>query len=440
MSKELLEQLVGNSYKCIEYDTKNFYDHFDRLREADEFAAAASLYADERYELLANAGHRYQLVLDKAVESLKLNIDFLNKKRIWFNFYTDIANRFGLGTQAYTTEAECPHIGVSELSLQDITLLQLILLHEFQHATDFAYLDGLKMSVAERELRARISVCQALKGKKQKHYLQLYQNSVTDQAYWFVILYHSVNTPEEKKLEYYNLLEPVTQKRLSNQDIGVSFPPIVLRILSKELNREKIILKSDEVYHIWLQKGKLVLNTEKVNLMIPDNTDKMEEIIVEHDENNIQQNQESLKTLGLSNLQDDETKKPVIKNKVGDWYSYESQYKLLKKQAHIVITRNMESFSNISDILPVDIAEDEDLSPPEIQYISVKGGDEFKELDNLEIPDSQLETVKQEESVSLQPLQSTVKRKNTFQHDEEILAEDVMNNLSDFIKEKKTKF
>ena len=198
MKNEIYEQLIGASHPCREYSQVNYKEHFSLLKDADEFSAAASLYAEERVELLAHSLHRYQQLLDKAASIMKLDTDFLIKKKVCFNFYTDIANLFGLGTQAYTTESDTPYVGVSELSLQDIYLLQLVLLHEMQHAIDFVYYNGLTMGIAERELRARLTICNSL-NEIQKQFSKLYKNAYIDQAYWFIILYSSPTVSDDIK-------------------------------------------------------------------------------------------------------------------------------------------------------------------------------------------------------------------------------------------------
>ncbi|RYY00068.1 hypothetical protein EON78_01970, partial [bacterium] len=102
MNNEIYDQLLGSVHRCKEYDEADYKDHYENLKDADEFCAAASLYADERTELLANSLHRYQYLIDKSSNKLGLETEFLAKGKIAFNFYTDIANLFGLGTQAYT--------------------------------------------------------------------------------------------------------------------------------------------------------------------------------------------------------------------------------------------------------------------------------------------------------------------------------------------------
>ncbi|MFN4150864.1 MAG: hypothetical protein ACK4IX_07955, partial [Candidatus Sericytochromatia bacterium] len=91
MKNEIFDQLIGSVYKCKEYSSDEYKSHYDILKEADEFCAAASLYADERLELLANSLHKYQQLIDNASSILNLETDFLLKKKVCFNFYTDIA-------------------------------------------------------------------------------------------------------------------------------------------------------------------------------------------------------------------------------------------------------------------------------------------------------------------------------------------------------------
>ncbi len=438
MKNEIYEQLIGVTNPCREYSEANYKSHFDHLRDADEFCAAASLYSEERSELLAHSLHRYQQLIDKASEILKLDTDFLIKKKICFNFYTDIANLFGLGTQAYTTESDTPYIGVSELSLQDIYLLQLILLHEMQHAMDFVFFEGFSMGIAERELRARITICHSL-NEIQKQFSKLYKNAYIDQAYWYVILYNSPNVDEKVKQAYYELLEKPAQHILAHEE-GVVFSPLIIRVFSRELIREGVNLRSNISYRIDSHKGKLEIEeTELKTPQVEEQVSEMEEFI----SSDLETSEDEPLSLRLNRLtgekvaRDNETL-TLVKNRMMEWHTYKDEFKVLKKQASVVLTRNAESFSNI--ILPQDTA----LSVPKIIKIEAKpyleGDTSLTDLKNLAIPNVSMNAGGFNEDQIFLPNASNKNRKNIKKEAEEFeddIASSVMSNLSDFVKKKR---
>lgn len=451
MSLNLLAQMVGFHHNCIEYDSEKFQEYYAYLYEADEFGAAAAVYEEERDELLANAAHRYQLLIDWMTERLKLNISFLNKEKIWFNFYADIATRFGVGTQAYTTETKKPHIGVSEISLQDLYLLQLILIHEVQHATDFVNYSGLEMSVSERELRARISICQALTPLVEP-YPELFNNAVLDECYWYIILFLSPSVRMPKKEDYYNLLETQAREKLQNDDEGVVFTPMVIRALGKELMRENVKLFSNTRYTIHSQNGLLKLIETPLNLdkdEFPESEiDLIEEIMLQNDDAipssaHVQDiSHEDLEDLTLDYSRDT----PTTKNKVTDWQPYDHAYEKLKEKATIVIQREKKTFHHIHTQLNEalgDIQIQEPLTPQALDHaVNLSDSQSLKDLNNIVIPEAVLETDESEEAnesgevpVHLQPLQSGVPKRHNINNDIDV-GEDIVSNLSDFVKEK----
>ena len=459
MNKVLQEQLIGHLYPCQNYGKEEELEHVLFLREADEFSAASSMYIEEKYELLANAAHRYQHLINTAVTKLNIDTAFLSFGQICFNFYSDIASRFGLGTQAYTTETKPPYVGVSELSLQDMHLIQLILVHEMQHAYDFTFLNGLNFSIAERELRSRLSICKAL-NKIKKAKSKLYQNSVIDQAYWYIILFLSPKINEEAKYQYYYALEPMAQKRLSLGNDGIIFPPLLVRILNKELVREDILLSSKVLYHLINHNGKFILKEEILKDMPEEEEqstleEEMEEIIVEDNEPLVS----AVPHITGENKKGSKKNKSIACcNKMVDWHLYEEQYKLLKQQASIIVTRDKENYNTMmggeSDInLPLSSENiplfssmstvetmNEVLQPQTVSAAEKQNKEpqetEFTHLDNIYIPPAALETKNEESSIYVpQP----VKHRAAYDYeDTQGLAEDVMANLSDFVKRKGT--
>ena len=455
MNQLLLEQLVGYSNPCKIYSQEEIDAHYIFLREADEFSAASSLYIDEKYELLANAAHRYQYLVDKAVEGLNLDTEFLSFGKICFNFYSDIATRFGLGTQAYTTESKPAYIGISELSLQDLYLIQLIIIHEMQHARDFTYFNGLNLSIAERELRSRLSICKALSNMKNAKDNKLYKNAVLDQAFWYIILFLSPKISDEDKHRYYNALEPMAQKRILLGNEGIIFPPILVRVLNKELQREDIILSSKVIYRLMKNKGKFVLREEILQNLMPEPAtpeNEMEEIILEDNEPLA-----NFPTSGNMEKKGTEPAKVASCNKMIDWHVYEDQYKLLKQNAAVIVSRDIENYNNVmggvelttSDgkelpiFLPIvtsGVAPDAEPPKPEVEakeeITETKPADptEFTYLNNISIPDAALETNVDENSIY--QTNYNIRRKAYKTEDTIGLAEGVMSNLSEIVKKK----
>jgi hypothetical protein len=428
MTNEIYDQLIGVNFPCIEYSESDYKEHYYLLKEADEFSAAASLYPDEKNELLANSLHRYQLILDKASSMLNLETDFLLKKRICFNFYTDIANLFGLGTQAYTTETETPYIGVSELSLQNIYLMQLILIHEMQHATDFVYFNGFDMSIAERELRARLSICYSL-NELQKQFNKLYKNAYLDQAYWFVILFLSQNISDELKYKYYELLEKQTKDVLSSEE-GIVFSPLILRVFGMELKREGISLKANVGYSIKNRNGLLVVEEKELNNFIEQNEDDS----ILSDTETYEENLLSVKLSKITgeNISDKEKPLSLVKNKLVEWHTYKEELKNMKKNVNIIITRNAESLSNISTV------ENTSLAVPKIIKVEkqfIKLENDFEKLRNINIPSASYksEDFANDESPIITLRNYSSKNKDLEEND----AQEFVNNLSDFFKGKK---
>ncbi len=434
MNNEIYDQLLGSVHKCKEYDELDYKDHYDNLRDADEFCAAASLYADERTELLANSLHRYQHLIDKASLKMKLETEFLAKGKIAFNFYTDIANLFGLGTQAYTTESKIPYIGVSELSLQDIYLLQLILLHEMQHAMDFVFFDGFSMGIAERELRSRITICHSL-NEVQKQFNKLYKNAYIDQAYWYIILYNSPNVDIRVKEEYFELLEKKAKKLL--QEDGVNFSPLILRVFGRELIREGVDLRSNLLYRINSDQGLIRLEKEEAKNIIEDDSSDMDKYIAGDIETSSDEPiAVKLDIMTGEKLSGVDGNIVLIKNKMIEWHTYKDEFKGIKKQASIVITRNAESFNNIA--LPQDTSN----STPNIIRVEAKPfivGDNssLKDLKNLEIPNVSMNTGLNDDLEIILPRRvynnGLKKQKPEEEYDDEI-AKDMMSNLSDMFK------
>ncbi|GIW21019.1 MAG: hypothetical protein KatS3mg068_0026 [Candidatus Sericytochromatia bacterium] len=428
MSNELYDQLIGVNFPCVEYLEDNYKEHYELLKEADEFSAAAVLYPDEKNELLANSLHRYQLILDKASKILKLETDFLLKKKICFNFYTDIANLFGLGTQAYTTETETPYIGVSELSLQNVYLLQLILLHEMQHATDFVYFNGFDMGVAERELRARLTICHSL-NELQKQFNKLYKNAYIDQAYWFVILFSSPNISDELKYKYYELLEKPAKDILESDD-GVVFSPLILRVFGMELKREGVNLKANTSYSITNRNGLLIM--EEKELKIQEEIQEEDTIISDTETYDDKLLSVKLSRMTGEKISDENQPLTLVKNKLIEWHTYKDELKNMKKNANIIITRNAESLSNISTV------ENTNLSVPKIIKVEkqfIKMENDFEKLRNINIPNSTYKPEDFSNDDSPIIILNNANRKKVIEEDNE--AQNFVNNLSDFFKGKK---
>jgi hypothetical protein len=244
----LVDELLGTRHACTPYVPGQSQHHFDLLREADEFRAAANLYPDEEEYLLDLAFHRYQSILDMAVHHLKLPCDHLAGSHVQYKPYTSMAESYGWGTQAFTSEVAKPDVIISELSFADVGLLQLLLVHEMQHATDFAFYQGLDMSIIERELRARVSVAQALRGVQQE-WPMLYQQSMLDEAYWLLLTYWLPDWNEARRAPYWELLEDEAKARLQ---AGLYFSPAHLRALAPELKRAEIDIDSRHIY--WLER------------------------------------------------------------------------------------------------------------------------------------------------------------------------------------------
>lgn len=244
----LVDELLGTRHPCTPYVSGQAKHHFDVLREADEFRAAANLYPDEEEYLLDLAFHRYQSILDIAIHHLGLPTDHLANGQVVYTPYVKMAEDHGWGTQAYTSEVAQPDVIISELSFADVGLLQLLLVHEMQHATDFAFYNGLAMSIIERELRARVSVAQALKPHKQD-WPMLYQQSILDEAYWLLLTFWLPDWNETRRAPYWDLLDDEAKARLQ---AGLYFSPAHLRALSPELKRAEIDIDSRHIY--WLER------------------------------------------------------------------------------------------------------------------------------------------------------------------------------------------
>ena len=437
MNNEIYDQLLGSVHHCKEYDEADYKDHYDNLKDADEFCAAASLYADERNELLANSLHRYQYLIDKASGKMNLETEFLSKGKIAFNFYTDIANLFGLGTQAYTTESKTPYIGVSELSLQDIYLLQLILLHEMQHAMDFVFFDGFSMGIAERELRSRITICNSL-NEAQKQFNKLYKNAYIDQAYWYMILFNSPNVDIKVKDQYFELLEKNTKKLL--QEDGVNFSPLILRVFGRELIREGVDLRSNLLYRVNSEHGIIRLEKEEVKNLIHDESSDMDQYITSDletsDDEPISVKLNKMTGEKLGGLDGSVN---LIKNKMIEWHTYKDEFKGIKKQASIVITRNAESFNNIA--LPHDSSVG---SVPNIIKVEAKpyivGDNSLTDLKNLEIPNVSMNAGLNDDTEIILPRRmynnGLKKQKPEEEFEDDEVAKNMMSNLSDMFKKR----
>ncbi|MFN8671844.1 MAG: hypothetical protein U0457_07115 [Candidatus Sericytochromatia bacterium] len=431
---EIYDQIIGATYKFKEYNETDYNFHYETLKEADEYCSAASLYPDERTDLLANSLHKYQNLIDKATEILNLETDFLMKKKICFNFYTDIANLFGLGTQAYTTETETPYIGVSELSLQEIYLLQLILLHEMQHAMDFVYFSGFKMGIAERELRARITICHSL-NELQKQFNKLYKNAYVDQAYWFVILYNSPHVDERTKHQYFELLEKKAKDILSDED-GVVFSPLILRVFGRELIREGVDLRANLSYKIQERGGLLIMETAQPKIALEEEEyTEMEEQITQDTET---YNDEEPLSVKLSRLTGEnmgvvpDGSFLLVKNKMLEWHTYKDEFKSIKKQASVVITRNAESFSNIA--VPEDSAISSNSRIQKVEKKGVKVDNTIRELREIEIPGTDINLEFKKDLILPKSYKAPITASNDDYDDN--IAQNMVNNLSQLIKKR----
>lgn len=455
MKRNLRAQMVGVHHPCLAFSSRQTFEYYDFLHEADEFGAAAGTYPDERGELLANSAHRYQLLVDWTAQRLRLNMSFLNKGKIWFNFYSDIANHFGLGTQAYTTETRRPHVGISEISLQDIYLLQLILLHEMQHAIDFSNYSGLQMTITERELRARISICEGL-ASIQGEQSELYANSLQDLCYWFILLFLTGNLDEERKQDYFDLLSDDARYMLSSEGGGgILFTPLVIRSLAKELMRDNISLTSMNRYAIETSNSKLKLRL--ISLTGEEDikeADSLEEMMLEDDK--LAKNFINLKDLAkkdISDLSVDYSREVMTtRNKLSDWQSYDKAYKNLKDKAKEAIERDTPSFSSVQLRLEKGSSHliDRKLFPQlenfakleNIPEIDTKPPDPGSLLASLVLPDAVQQTdeataLEREQgaiAVQLEPLHGLQQRHNI--EDEQPLLTDRMADLSDFVRER----
>ncbi len=301
----LVDELIGTRHPCTPYVPGQSQHHYDLLREADEFRAAAGLYPDEEDYLLDHAFHRYQSILDLAAHHLDLPVDHLIKSRVTYRPYSQLVTECGWGTQAFTSEAAKPDVVISELSFADIGLLQLLLVHEMQHATDFAFYHGLTMGIIERELRARVSVAQALRGV-QDQWPVLYQQAMLDEAYWLLLTFWLPDWPESRRAPYWELLEDEAKARLQ---AGLYFSPTHIRALLPELKRAEIDIDSGQVY--WVERH---THSEAWELAMRPLDHEW------HDD-----------------ADDDETGDPAAdgsqRNTIGGWHLYGTQYAVLQEQA-----------------------------------------------------------------------------------------------------------
>lgn len=448
MKRNLRAQMVGFHHPCLFFNDRQTYEYYDFLHEADEFGAAAGTYPDERSELLANSAHRYQLLVDWTSERLRLNMGFLNKGKIWFNFYSDIATHFGLGTQAYTTETRRPHVGISEISLQDIYLLQLILLHEMQHAIDFANYQGLQMSISERELRARISICEGLSALRDSHE-ELYANSLQDLCYWYILLFLTGGLDSGRKRDYYELLNADCRYLLSGDGGGVLFTPLVLRSLSKELMRDNLSLTSLKRYAIEPSGDEIRLRMLSLHdgEEVSETADSLEEMMIQDDLlagnaiHNKDLSKQELKDLSVDYSRDVMT----TRNKLTDWQSYDKAYDKLKQQAKAAIERDKPSFAQVQLRLEKGAGHSLDRELfPQIEELVKKDPEPVTTdslLASLKLPDAVQETVAGDDAdglnavaVQLEPLQGIRQRHNI--EDDQATLEYRMADLSDFVRER----
>jgi hypothetical protein len=454
VKRNLRAQMVGFHHHCIIYSQRQYHEYYEYLKEADEFGAAAGTYPEERHELIANAAHRYQLLLDWMCERLHLNVSFLSRGKIWFNFYSDIASRFGLGTQAYTTETRKPLVGVSEISLQDIYLLQLILLHEMQHAIDFCNYSGLQMTLSERELRARISICEGLSSIQESH-PKLYANAVQDLTYWYIITFLTAKISDSTKRDYYDLLNEDTRQFLSTAGRGVFFSPMVIRSLAKELQRDQISLSSASRYAIELINDQLSLRMISLSAeeaeMEPAEPDLLEKMMIEDDQ--LTQNTNSIQNLSKDDIAalSVDYRRDVLttRNKLTDWQSYDETYQHLKEQALVAIERDTPAFGDVQQRLEKGASHLLEKSLfPQVQSM-VPGATEpgkdnaLKRLSLLNLPEAVQETIETNPDeinpdalpVRLEPLQNKHLQRHNIEDDQPTL-EDRMSDLSEFLKER----
>lgn len=448
MKRNLRAQMVGFHHPCVFIQEHHNHDYYEFLHEADEFGSAAGTYPTEREELLANSAHRYQLLVDWTSQHLKLNVSFLNQGKIWFNFYADIAKHFGMGTQAYTTETRKPHIGISELTLQDAYLLQLILLHEMQHAIDFANYAGLHMSISERELRARISICEGVFALKDSHE-ELYANALQDLCYWFVLCFLTPGLAMDKKIDYYDLLNKDTHTVLSSEGGGVLFSPLTIRSLAKELQRDKLSISSLERYAIDKEGAELKLKMVSLNPNdTPREPDNLEMLMIE-DNDLMSGGRVPLQKIAkedMGTLTIDYSREILsTRNQLTDWQSYDKAYEKLKEHAKVVIERDQPAFEEVSQRLQKEVGHL--LERPlfaEVQQAAQstpKPAPKPQTLADLHLPEAMLNTHEADEqekelgavSVQLEPLRGGRARPNI---EEELTLEDRMGDLSEFVKEK----
>ncbi len=453
VKRNLRAQMVGFHHHCIIYSQRQHFEYYEYLKEADEFGAAAGTYPDEREELIANAAHRYQLLLDWMSERLHLNVSFLSRGKIWFNFYSDIASRFGLGTQAYTTETRKPLVGVSEISLQDIYLLQLILLHEMQHAIDFCNYSGLQMSLSERELRARISICEGLSSIRESH-AKLYANAVQDLVYWYIILFLTGSLSDSSKRDYYDLLNEDTRHFLSSAGRGVFFSPLVIRSLAKELMRDQISLTSSSRYAIDLVQDQLSLRLLSLNAeeeeMQTAQPDLLESLMIEDDKLATANSSKNLSKDDIAALTVDYRREVLTtRNKLTDWQSYDETYQHLKEQALVAIERDTPAFGDVQQRLEKGASHllDNKLFP-QVQSL-VPGApppgpdNALRRLSLLNIPEAVQDNIivnpddlkSDAVPVHLEPLQVKHLQRHNVGDDQPTL-EDRMEDLSEFLKER----
>lgn len=441
--------MVGFHHPCIFIQEQQNHDYYEFLHEADEFGAAAGTYPTEREELLANSAHRYQLLVDWTSQRLKLNVSFLNQGKIWFNFYSDIARHFGMGTQAYTTETRKPHIGISEITLQDAYLLQLILLHEMQHAIDFANYAGLHMSISERELRARISICEGVYALKESHE-ELYANALQDLCYWFVLSFLTPGLSMERKVDYYDLLNEDTRTVLSTEGGGVLFSPLTIRSLAKELQRDKLTITSLERYAIEKEGGELKLRMVSLNPQdTPREPDNLELLMIE-DNQLMSGGRVPLQKIAkedMGTLTIDYSREVLsTRNQMTDWQSYDKAYEKLKEHAKVVIERDQPAFEEVHQRLEKEVGHL--LERPlfaEVQQAALppkKPASKPKTLADLSVPEASQKTHEADEqekslgavAVQLEPLRGGQARRNI--EEEPLTLEDRMGDLSEFVKEK----
>lgn len=451
MKRNLKAQMVGFHHPCILYNDVQRREYYDYLKEADEFSAAAGTYPEERDELIANAAHRYQLLINWMSERLHLNVSFLSKGKIWFNFYADIASRFGLGTQAYTTETRRPHVGVSEISLQDIYLLQLILLHEMQHAIDFCNYSGLQMTISERELRARISICEGLEAIKDTH-SKLYAHAIQDLAYWFILLFLTSGIPDSVKIDYYHLLNAETRQLLSSANRGVYFSPLVLRALAKELQRDRITLSSLIRYAIdWNQNGlslRQIPLTEQETETPALEPDLLETLMLEDEppQKPFTRPGKNLSKEDLAALTVDYSREVLTTcNRLTDWQSYDEAYKQLKAQARVAIERDTPAFAAVQQRLEEKaphllVNSPFAVVPPALETPPETPSQRLARL-NMPAPVLETEQASAEEQksdaipVHLEPLQNVHFQRHNIEEDDMTL-EHRMSELSEFLKER----